>query len=61
MLLTRIMAVLSGAMEPLAVLIPGFCHRIIELPLLNVSLLLRCLLYLLADTYVSDDDIHQDT
>ena len=49
MLFTRIMAVLTGAME----------RRVIELPLLNVSLLLQCLLYLLADTYASDNNIRQ--
>lgn len=45
------MVVLSGAME----------HHIGGLPTLTVSSLLEYLLYLLANTRASDDDIHQDT
>lgn len=57
--LTRLMVALFVAMEPLESF--GLHCRISELPLLTVSLLLKYLLYLLADTYASDDDIHQDT
>ena len=50
MLVIRLMIVLSGAMV----------HKIGGLPTLTVSSPLEYLLYLLANTRASDDNIHQD-